>query len=80
MIVLGVTSASITILANYLILRDHFTPLIEFRRAVEAIHGGMSPSIVERTILIPLLEGLSVRSAMFLTDWRTNRYGTLLCF
>jgi two-component system, NarL family, sensor histidine kinase UhpB len=64
MIVLGVTSASITILANYLILRDHFTPLIEFRRAVEAIHGGMSPSIVERTDSDPAIGGVirSVRN------------------
>jgi two-component system sensor histidine kinase UhpB len=64
MIILGVTGSSITVLINYLILRNHLKPLIEFRRAVEAIHGGMSPSIVERTDSDPAIGGVirSVRN------------------
>jgi signal transduction histidine kinase len=65
-VVLGVAGSTISVLAGYLMMRNYFQPLTEFRKAVEAIQGGMSPSIVARSDSDPTIGGVirSVRDAL----------------
>jgi two-component system sensor histidine kinase UhpB len=46
MVILGIAGSAISALVSYLTMKNYFWPLMEFRKAMEAIHGGMSPSIV----------------------------------
>jgi two-component system sensor histidine kinase UhpB len=66
MVILGVAGSALSVIAGYLIMRDYFRPLMEFRKAVESIHGGMSPSIVARSDSDPTIGGVitSVRDAL----------------
>jgi len=65
-VVLAVAGSSIAALASYLILRSYFQPLLEFRKAVESIHRGTSPSIVADRASDPAIGGVirSVRDAL----------------
>ncbi len=58
MIVFGMAGSAVSVIANYLIMRHYFRPLVEFRKAVESIHGGMSPSIVARPDSDPAIGGV----------------------
>jgi len=79
MVVLGIAGTSITALACYLILRNYLRPLLEFRRAIESFHEGMSPSILARAVSDPTIGGviLSVRDALNRLEdeslWHTTR-------
>jgi len=66
MVVLGLAGAFLTAVACYLILRNYLQPLLEFRKAIESIHGGMSPSIFAQAVSDPTISGviLSVRNAL----------------
>jgi two-component system sensor histidine kinase UhpB len=66
MVVLGAAGSAISAIAGYLIMRDYFQLLMEFRKAVESIHGGMSPSVVARSNSDPTIGGVitSVRDAL----------------
>lgn len=66
MVVFGVSGSAISALASYVILRDYFRHLIEFQKAVEAIHRGMSPSIVAHSDSDPTIGGViqSVRDVL----------------
>lgn len=64
-VVLGIAGSAISSLTCYLIMRNHFRPLLEFRKAVEAIHQGMPPSIVAPADSDPAIGGVirSLRDA-----------------
>jgi two-component system, NarL family, sensor histidine kinase UhpB len=65
-VVLGVAGSSISVITGYLIMHNYFQPLIAFRKAVESIHEGISPSIVPRPDSDPAIGGVirSVRDAL----------------
>ena len=65
-VVLGAAASAVSVITGYLIMRDYFRPLTEFRKAVESIHQGISPSIVARSDSDPAIGGVirSVRDAI----------------
>jgi two-component system, NarL family, sensor histidine kinase UhpB len=65
-VVLGAAGSAISVITGYLIMRNYFEPLKEFQKAVESIHGGLSPSIVARSGSDPTIGGVirSVRDAI----------------
>jgi two-component system, NarL family, sensor histidine kinase UhpB len=65
-VVLGAAGSAISVIAGYLIMRNYFQPLKDFRKAVESIHGGISPSIIARSDSDPTIGGVirSVRDAI----------------
>jgi two-component system sensor histidine kinase UhpB len=66
MVVLGVAGSAISVIAGYLIMRNYFRPLVEFRKAVESVRGGISPSIAAHSDSDPAIGGVirSVRDAL----------------
>jgi two-component system, NarL family, sensor histidine kinase UhpB len=66
MIALGAFGSAMSVMSGYLIMRNYFQPLKEFRKAVESIHGGISPSIIARSDSDPTIGGVisSVRDAI----------------
>jgi two-component system, NarL family, sensor histidine kinase UhpB len=58
MIVLGTTGSAASIGVCYLVMHNYFRPLVEFRKAVESIHEGMSPSIIARPDSDPTIGGV----------------------
>jgi two-component system, NarL family, sensor histidine kinase UhpB len=66
MVSLGAAGAALSVVTGYLIMRNYFQPLKEFQKAVESIHGGLSPSIVARSDSDPTIGGVirSVRDAI----------------
>ncbi|MBN1570343.1 MAG: sensor histidine kinase [Acidobacteria bacterium] len=79
MLFLGSAGCAISAIAVYLIMKNYFQPLIEFRKAVESIHGGITPSIVARSDSDPAIGGVirSVRDAIDRLEdeslWHTTR-------
>jgi two-component system, NarL family, sensor histidine kinase UhpB len=80
MVVLGVAGSAISVIAGYLIMRNYFQPLMEFQKAVESIHEGMSPSIVARSNSDPTIGGVitSVREALDRLEDESLRHTTQL--
>jgi two-component system, NarL family, sensor histidine kinase UhpB len=62
----GLSGASITALACYLILRNYLQHLLEFRKAIESVHEGTPPSVLAQAVSDPTIDGviLSVRDAL----------------
>ena len=65
-VLLAVAGFMITFLGGYLIMKDYFRPLVDFRKAVESVHEGISPSIVARSDSDPTIGSVirSVRNAI----------------
>lgn len=66
MVSLGAAGSAISVIIGYLIMRNYFQPLKDFQKAVESIHGGISPSIIARSGSDPTIGGVirSVRDAI----------------
>ncbi len=66
MVIFGVAGSAASVIAGYLIMRNYFRPLVEFRRAVESVRGGLPPSIAAHSDSDPTIGGVirSVRDAL----------------
>jgi two-component system sensor histidine kinase UhpB len=58
MISLTVAGSAISFLCGYWMMKGYFQPLLDFRKAVESVHEGMSPSMVARPDSDPTIGGI----------------------